>query len=43
MVDQGVEQEVRALAAFGADDGRQRIEPLAGFLCIGVVCCSADE
>ena len=43
MVDQLLEQEVGALAAFVADDGRQGIEPLAGFLGIGVVGGGTEE
>ena len=43
MVDQLLEQEVGALAAFGADDGRQRVEPLARFLGVGVVGGGAEE
>jgi hypothetical protein len=38
-----LEQEVRALAAFGADDGRQRVQPFAGFLGIGVVGGGPEE
>jgi hypothetical protein len=37
LVDQLREQEVGALAAFGGDDRRQGVEPLARFLRIGVV------
>ena len=37
LVDQLLEQEVGAVAAFGTDDRRQRVEPLAGFLGVGVV------
>ena len=42
LVDQLLEQEVGALAAFGGDDRRQRVEPLARFLRIGVVGGSAE-
>ena len=43
VVDQLLEQEVGALAAFGADDGRQGVEPFAGFLRVGVVGGGAEE
>jgi hypothetical protein len=37
VLDQLLQQEVGALRPFGADDGGQRVQPLTGFLGVGVV------
>ena len=43
LVDQPLEQVVRAVRALGADDRLQGIEPLAGLLGVGVVGSGSDE
>ena len=43
LVDQLLEEEVGALAAFGRDDGRQGVQPFARFPRVGVVGGSAER
>ncbi len=37
LVDQGLEQEVRALRPFAFEDGLERLDPFLGLECIGIV------